>query len=568
MAAEVSHTLKYMGGQLNAAPMLEDFQYSPDDEEDTRSSRIQDSPDDEEDTRSSQEYLNDLEEEYQERTLLAKSKRFFKKGSQRLSSAKATNELYATNVGEKFLSTKPKLRPTKDFEAKYNKVKAKMALLSSSPSSSKSSMVKNKGLVAEAYEWNEEDVSSDDNEMVKVKVHTLLTMEDNDDRKTFLDYLCIDLNYVEEQRNNLLLKHRDLVQELNTCKEQCEQILTQKKRILRVDQVTEDPFSSGQKDLVFVKSLVDDTKVSIPGFKRPWLSETEAFILPNHETGRILSLKSQVKIIDPSVTVTDSSLADYDSTDESSICSILFPPLEKLVGAEPVSGPKSIKSILKSNSTLKAETLKGVTINEPSSAPVKENEIVSAFKKNSAPPGKLKSVKTEDDFPLSIEAHLVPEQDSGCSRHMTDVKSYLHKYVEQPGPKVVFGDDSICTTEGYGFIKCNGLVFTKVAFVNDLKCPVFIHNHKDHLEKFDKKADDGYFLGYSLVYKSFRVLNTKRQQTEETCHITFNESSIAIKFSKSSVDDINIAESERYPPDKYLHPYEPSQRYQVDCNIG
>ncbi|GJT97830.1 hypothetical protein Tco_1093348 [Tanacetum coccineum] len=40
---------------------------------------FKDSPDDEEDTRSSQEYMNDLEEEYQERALLAKSKRFFKK---------------------------------------------------------------------------------------------------------------------------------------------------------------------------------------------------------------------------------------------------------------------------------------------------------------------------------------------------------------------------------------------------------------------------------------------------------------------------------------------------------
>ncbi|GKE06553.1 hypothetical protein Tco_1398571, partial [Tanacetum coccineum] len=27
-------------------------------------------------------------------------------------------------------------------------------------------------------------------------------------------------------------------------------------------------------------------------------------------------------------------------------------------------------------------------------------------------------------------------------------------------------------------------------------CPVFIHNHKDHLGKFDAKADDGYFVGY------------------------------------------------------------------------
>ncbi|GJU70681.1 retrovirus-related pol polyprotein from transposon TNT 1-94 [Tanacetum coccineum] len=47
--------------------------------------------------------------------------------------------------------------------------------------------------------------------------------------------------------------------------------------------------------------------------------------------------------------------------------------------------------------------------------------------------------------------------DSGCSRHMTGVKSYLHKYMEQLGPKVVFGDDSTCTIEGYGSIKCNGI---------------------------------------------------------------------------------------------------------------
>ncbi|GKB66430.1 retrovirus-related pol polyprotein from transposon TNT 1-94 [Tanacetum coccineum] len=89
---------------------------------------------------------------------------------------------------------------------------------------------------------------------------------------------------------------------------------------------------------------------------------------------------------------------------------------------------------------------------------------------------------------------------------------------------------------------------------------------KKILGKFDEKADDGYLLGYSLVSKAFRVFNTRRQQTEETYHITFDESPDAIKFLKPSVDNINIAENERYLSDEYLHPYEPSQRYQTNSN--
>ncbi|GKB90384.1 hypothetical protein Tco_0962656 [Tanacetum coccineum] len=74
---------------------------------------------------------------------------------------------------------KPELRPTKNLEVKYNKVKAKLALLSSGASTSKSSMVKNKGVVAEPYEWDEEDVSFNDNEMVEVKVHMALADDEN-----------------------------------------------------------------------------------------------------------------------------------------------------------------------------------------------------------------------------------------------------------------------------------------------------------------------------------------------------------------------------------------------------
>ncbi|GJT59223.1 hypothetical protein Tco_1002756 [Tanacetum coccineum] len=261
------------------------------------------------------------------------------------------------------------------------------------------------------------------------KVHTLLEMEDNDDRKVCLDYLCIDLNYVEEQRSNLLSKHRNIVHELNACKEQLlvlkqvkldfltmshvnTEILKENKNLRtelkELKAITETWLNSSNKvnqwlkDLVFVKSLVDDTKVTIPGVERPWLSEAEGFILPNHDTGRILPYESQRNTTDHSVAVTDSSTTNYDSADESLVCSTPLPPLKKLDGAEPISGPKTIKSILRSKSTFKAEALKSVIINEPSSAPTKGNKSFSASKVHSAPAGKLKSVKIKDDPPLAF----------------------------------------------------------------------------------------------------------------------------------------------------------------------
>nr|GEU77655.1 retrovirus-related Pol polyprotein from transposon TNT 1-94 [Tanacetum cinerariifolium] len=198
-------------------------------------------------------------------------------------------------------------------------------------------------------------------------------------------------------------------------------------------------------------------------------------------------------------------------SDKSLVCSTPLPPLQKLDGAEPTSGPKTIKSIFRSKSTLKAETLKSIIINKPSSAPAKGNKNSLASTVNSAPAEKgsnprnpqhafkrceassslnhittdhydiewfkrgkalqakkvkaLKSTKTKSS---NANRSKTPTK-SGCSRHMTGVKSYLHKYVKQPGPKVVFGDDSTCTNEGYGSIKCNGIVFTKLAFMDGLK---------------------------------------------------------------------------------------------------
>ncbi|GJX31630.1 retrovirus-related pol polyprotein from transposon TNT 1-94 [Tanacetum coccineum] len=106
-----------------------------------------------------------------------------------------------------------------------------------------------------------------------------------------------------------------------------------------------------------------------------------------------------------------------------------------------------------------------------------------------------------------------------------------------------------------------------ISYFHVFGCHVFIHNHKDHLGKFDAKADDGYFLAYSSVSKAFRVYNIRRQQIKETYHVTFDESMEAIRFTNTSVDEIGIDDSSRYPPDEFQED-DPSRQYQVDYDVS
>ncbi|GKA35960.1 retrovirus-related pol polyprotein from transposon TNT 1-94 [Tanacetum coccineum] len=85
-------------------------------------------------------------------------------------------------------------------------------------------------------------------------------------------------------------------------------------------------------------------------------------------------------------------------------------------------------------------------------------------------------------------------------------------------------------------------------------CPIHIHNHKDHLGKFYEKADDGFFLGYSPVAKAFRVFNIRRQEMEETFHVTFSEDDEAISQTSTEGDAINFNENRSFPDDEFIEP--------------
>ncbi|GKA27431.1 retrovirus-related pol polyprotein from transposon TNT 1-94 [Tanacetum coccineum] len=107
--------------------------------------------------------------------------------------------------------------------------------------------------------------------------------------------------------------------------------------------------------------------------------------------------------------------------------------------------------------------------------------------------------------------------DSGCSRHMTGNRSYLTDYEEIDGGFVAFGGNS----KG-GKITGKGRKHA-LSFMRPFGCPVTILNTIDHLGKFNRKANEGFFVGYSTNSKAFRVFNSRTRIVEENLHIQFSE---------------------------------------------
>nr|GFA59966.1 hypothetical protein [Tanacetum cinerariifolium] len=62
-----------------------------------------------------------------------------------------------------------------------------------------------------------------------------------------------------------------------------------------------------------------------------------------------------------------------------------------------------------------------------------------------------------------------------------------------------------------------------LSFMRPFGCLVTILNTLDHLGKFDGKSDDGFFIGYFINNKAFRVFNTRTKIIEENLHINFLE---------------------------------------------
>nr|GEW35829.1 hypothetical protein [Tanacetum cinerariifolium] len=62
-----------------------------------------------------------------------------------------------------------------------------------------------------------------------------------------------------------------------------------------------------------------------------------------------------------------------------------------------------------------------------------------------------------------------------------------------------------------------------IGFIKPFGCHVMILNTLDNLGKFEVKGNEGYFIGYSMSSKAFRVFNKRTKRVEENLHIEFLE---------------------------------------------
>ncbi|GJS61740.1 ribonuclease H-like domain-containing protein [Tanacetum coccineum] len=89
-----------------------------------------------------------------------------------------------------------------------------------------------------------------------------------------------------------------------------------------------------------------------------------------------------------------------------------------------------------------------------------------------------------------------------------------------------------------------------IGFMKPFGCHVTILNTLDNLGKFDGKSDEGFFVGYSLSSKAFRVYNTRTRKVQENLHIGFLENKPMIEGNgpKWLFDIDSLTQSMNYVP--------------------
>nr|GEY00549.1 putative ribonuclease H-like domain-containing protein [Tanacetum cinerariifolium] len=148
---------------------------------------------------------------------------------------------------------------------------------------------------------------------------------------------------------------------------------------------------------------------------------------------------------------------------------------------------------------------------------------------------------------------------SSCLECVKDLKEKNEKLVKDLRRAKI---SDVSYKNSLEFVEARLLVFKKnefvyedgrkpaLSFMRPFGCPVTILNTIDHLGKFDRKADEGFFVGYSTNSKAFRVFNGRTRILEENMHVKFCENTSNIAGSRPNwLFDIDaLTKSMNYKP--------------------
>ncbi|GJV93413.1 hypothetical protein Tco_1541226 [Tanacetum coccineum] len=97
-----------------------------------------------------------------------------------------------------------------------------------------------------------------------------------------------------------------------------------------------------------------------------------------------------------------------------------------------------------------------------------------------------------------------------------------NRYSKESVPKVVFRDNSSGDTEGYGSVNCNGITFTRVAYVNGLKHNLISINQlcDANFKVLFTKTQEPYS---TKTMKLYLLLQEEEMYMSLICHLTIKK---------------------------------------------
>ncbi|GJR71114.1 putative ribonuclease H-like domain-containing protein [Tanacetum coccineum] len=165
----------------------------------------------------------------------------------------------------------------------------------------------------------------------------------------------------------------------------------------------------------------------------------------------------------------------------------------------------------------------------------KERNILMCDKKNSVLFTDTGCFVLSPDFKLADESQNTPQQNGVAKRrNRTLIEAARTMLADSKVPTTFWAKvvNTACYVQNRALVvkpynKTPYELFRgrtpALSFMRPFGCHVTILNTLDYLGKFDGNSDEGFFVGYSMNSKAFRVYNIRTKKVEENLHIRFLE---------------------------------------------